>query len=97
MKATGIIRRIDELGRVVIPSEIRRSQRLKEGDALELWTGADGAIILKKYDPRPGVVDAVDGLLDLLSDEDLAKTLPTEETAAVKAVLQLFKKELESD
>ena len=42
MKATGIVRRIDELGRVVIPKEIRRTQRIRQGDALEIFTAADG-------------------------------------------------------
>ena len=51
MKATGIVRRIDELGRVVIPKEIRRSFRIKEGDPLEIFTNADGEVIFKKYSP----------------------------------------------
>ena len=50
MKATGIIRRIDDLGRVVIPKEIRRSCRIREGDALEIYT-LDGAVVFKKYSP----------------------------------------------
>ena len=51
MKATGIVRRIDELGRVVIPKEIRRTLRIREGDPLEIFTDRDGEIILKKYSP----------------------------------------------
>ena len=51
MKATGIVRRIDELGRVVIPKEIRRTLRIREGDPLEIFTDRDGGIILKKYSP----------------------------------------------
>ena len=51
MKATGIVRRIDDLGRVVIPKEIRRSMRVKEGDPLEIFTTNDGGICLKKYVP----------------------------------------------
>ncbi|MEG1524083.1 MAG: stage V sporulation T C-terminal domain-containing protein [Clostridia bacterium] len=51
MKATGIVRRIDELGRVVIPKEIRRTLRIREGDPLEIFTDKDGVIILKKYSP----------------------------------------------
>ena len=51
MKATGIVRRIDELGRVVIPKEIRRTQRIRQGDALEIYTAADGEVIFKKYSP----------------------------------------------
>lgn len=51
MKATGIVRRIDDLGRVVIPKEIRRTLRIREGDPLEIFTDVDGQVILKKYSP----------------------------------------------
>ncbi len=51
MKATGIVRRIDELGRIVVPKEIRRTLRIREGDPLEIFTDKDGEIILKKYSP----------------------------------------------
>lgn len=51
MKATGIVRRIDDLGRVVIPKEIRRTLRIREGDPLEIFTARDGEVILKKYSP----------------------------------------------
>lgn len=51
MKATGIVRRIDDLGRVVIPKEIRRTLRIREGDPLEIFTDREGQIILKKYSP----------------------------------------------
>ena len=51
MKATGVVRRIDDLGRIVIPKEIRKTLRIKEGDPLEIFTEKDGDIILKKYSP----------------------------------------------
>ncbi|HIU36346.1 MAG TPA: AbrB/MazE/SpoVT family DNA-binding domain-containing protein [Candidatus Fimenecus excrementigallinarum] len=51
MKATGIVRRIDDLGRVVIPKEIRRTMRIREGDPLEIYTAPDGEVIFKKYSP----------------------------------------------
>ncbi|MDR1734068.1 MAG: AbrB/MazE/SpoVT family DNA-binding domain-containing protein [Oscillospiraceae bacterium] len=51
MKATGIVRRIDDLGRVVIPKEIRRTMRIREGDPLEIFTDADGEVVFKKYSP----------------------------------------------
>ena len=51
MKATGIVRRIDDLGRVVIPKEIRRTQRIREGDPLEIFTTGAGEVIFKKYSP----------------------------------------------
>ena len=49
MKATGIVRRIDDLGRVVIPKEIRRTMRIREGDPLEIYTNTEGEVIFKKY------------------------------------------------
>lgn len=51
MKATGIVRRIDELGRVVIPKEIRRTLRIREGDPLEIFVDREGGVILRKYSP----------------------------------------------
>jgi len=51
LKATGIVRRIDDLGRVVIPKEIRRTLRIREGDPLEIFTDREGEVILKKYSP----------------------------------------------
>ena len=50
-RATGVIRRIDELGRIVIPKEIRRTMRIREGDPLEIFTDRDGEVIFKKYSP----------------------------------------------
>jgi AbrB family transcriptional regulator (stage V sporulation protein T) len=57
MKATGIIRRIDDLGRVVIPKEIRRSLGIKEGDPMEIFTTREGEILLKPYQEDSKVVD----------------------------------------
>lgn len=51
MKATGIVRRIDDLGRIVIPKEIRRTMRIREGDPLEIYTESNGTVIFKKYSP----------------------------------------------
>jgi AbrB family looped-hinge helix DNA binding protein len=55
MKATGIVRRIDELGRIIIPKEIRRTCHLKEGDQMEIYLGEDGEIVLQKYDIEPEI------------------------------------------
>ena len=60
MKATGIVRRIDDLGRVVIPKEIRRTLRIREADPLEIFTDREGEIILKKYSPQ--VIAAAGGI-----------------------------------
>lgn len=51
MKATGIVRRIDDLGRIVIPKEIRKTLRIREGDPLEIFTDREGQVVLKKYSP----------------------------------------------
>lgn len=57
MKATGIVRRIDDLGRVVIPKEIRRTMRIREGDPLEIYTDKDGGVIFRKYSLMGGLSD----------------------------------------
>ena len=57
MKATGIVRRIDDLGRVVIPKEIRRTMRIREGDPLEIFTNNDGGVVFKKYSLMGGLGD----------------------------------------
>ncbi len=70
MKATGIVRRIDELGRIVIPKEIRRTQRIRQGDALEIFTSTEGEVVFKKYSPLSGL-----GSLSKVYAEVLAKSL----------------------
>ncbi len=67
MKATGIVRRIDELGRVVIPKEIRRTLRIREGDPLEIFTDRDGEVILKKYSPIGEMSEFAKGFTDSLN------------------------------
>ncbi len=60
MKATGIVRRIDELGRIVIPKEIRRTLRIQESDPMEIYMGDDGSIQLKKYSSVGGLREAAE-------------------------------------
>ena len=67
MKATGIVRRIDDLGRVVIPKEIRRTMRIREGDPLEIYTDKDGGVIFKKYSLMGGVAEFAGQLCDTLN------------------------------
>lgn len=67
MKATGIVRRIDDLGRVVIPKEIRRTLRIREGDPLEIFTDREGGIILKKYSPIGELTDFSNEYAEALS------------------------------
>ncbi|MGI6029530.1 MAG: stage V sporulation T C-terminal domain-containing protein [Candidatus Heteroscillospira sp.] len=66
MKATGIVRRIDDLGRVVIPKEIRRTMRIREGDPLEIYTEKDGEVIFKKYSPMGELTDFALSICDSL-------------------------------
>lgn len=68
MKATGIVRRIDDLGRVVVPKEIRRTLRIREGDPMEIFTNHEGEVILKKYSP----IGEMDGIAKQYA-ESLAK------------------------
>ena len=67
MKATGIVRRIDDLGRVVIPKEIRRTLRIREGDPLEIYTDRDGSVIFKKYSLLGGVTEFAAQMCDTLN------------------------------
>ena len=67
MKATGIVRRIDDLGRVVIPKEIRRTMRIREAEPLEIFTGKEGEIILKKYSPINEMTDFAGQYADSIS------------------------------
>ncbi|WP_203364421.1 stage V sporulation protein T [Bacillus sp. REN10] len=68
MKATGIVRRIDDLGRVVIPKEIRRTLRIREGDPLEIFVDRDGEVILKKYSPISELGDFAQEYAEALHD-----------------------------
>lgn len=80
MKATGIVRRIDDLGRIVIPKEIRRTLRIHEGDPLEIYTDSDGMVIFKKYSPigelsefalqYADTLNKSTGLLTCITDKD---------------------------
>ena len=66
MKATGIVRRIDDLGRVVIPKEIRRTMRIREGTPLEIYTSVDGEVIFRKYSPVGEISGTADQYADVL-------------------------------
>ncbi len=67
MKATGIVRRIDDLGRVVIPKEIRRTMRIREGDPLEIYTDKEGGVIFKKYSLMGGLNEFAGQLCETLN------------------------------
>jgi AbrB family transcriptional regulator (stage V sporulation protein T) len=78
MKATGIVRRIDDLGRVVIPKEIRRTLRIREGDPLEIFVDRDGEVILKKYSPIGELGDFAKELAESLYESTGHITLITD-------------------
>ena len=70
MKATGIIRRIDELGRIVIPKELRRTLNIKVGDPIEIFTADDGVIALRKYEPSNSVLSYLELLETIINNEE---------------------------
>ena len=83
MKATGIVRRIDDLGRVVIPKEIRRTLHIREGDPLEIFTMEDGSIILKKYSALGELTDFASGYAESLAKASGHPTFITDRDAIV--------------
>ena len=68
MKATGIVRRVDDLGRIVIPKEIRRTLRIREGDPLEIYTEKDGGVIFRKYSPMGELQEFADQMCQSIAD-----------------------------
>ncbi|MBD8071012.1 stage V sporulation protein T [Bacillus sp. PS06] len=92
MKATGIVRRIDDLGRVVIPKEIRRTLRIREGDPLEIFVDRDGEVILKKYSPISELSDFAKEYAEALYDS-LGQTILICDRDAFIAVAGGSKKE----
>lgn len=93
MKATGIVRRIDDLGRVVIPKEIRRTLRIREGDPLEIFVDRDGEVILKKYSPIGELGDFAKEYAESLFESTNHVTLITDRDTVI-AVAGASKKEL---
>src|SRR5690554_308699 len=92
MKATGIVRRIDDLGRVVIPKEIRRTLRIREGDPLEIFVDQDGEVILKKYSALEELSDFAQEYADSLHESTGHIALITDRDVVV-AVAGASKKE----
>lgn len=92
MKATGIVRRIDDLGRVVIPKEIRRTLRIREGDPLEIFVDRDGEVILKKYSPIGELGDFSREYAESLY-ESLQQTVLISDRDSIIAVAGASKKE----
>ncbi len=85
MKATGIVRRIDDLGRVVIPKEIRRTMRIREGDPLEIYTDKEGGVIFKKYSLMGGLADFSGQMCETLNKTTGQITLITDRDTCLSA------------
>ena len=95
MKATGIVRRIDDLGRVVIPKEVRHQLGIREGAPLELYMSDDGKeLVLKKYDTTAPIRSIVNQLSDITADSEYFKDLDEDTAIAVRALTKILKNNL---
>lgn len=93
MKATGVVRRIDDLGRIVIPKEIRRSLRIREGDSLEIYTDGSNSITFKKYSPVESINDFIYQYVDALHSATKKEIIVTDNEKVI-AVAGTLKKDL---
>lgn len=89
MKATGIIRRIDDLGRVVIPKEVRRSMGIKENDPFEIYISAEGGVVFVPY--RPDTINDLVALKERVLHE-VREDRSTEEQAVIKSAFEIIEK-----
>ncbi len=85
MKATGIVRRIDDLGRVVIPKEIRRTLRIKEGESLEIFTDGTGGVVFKKYSPLGELGSSAGAMCDVISRQCKAPVVVCDSDGCIAA------------
>lgn len=85
MKATGVVRRIDDLGRIVLPKELRRTMRIKEGESLEIYTDGDNKIILKKYSPVNQMTDFVKEFTESMYSTNQRNIIITDNEKVVSA------------
>ena len=91
MKATGIIRRIDDLGRIVVPKEIRHTLGIKEGDPMELYAEGD-TVCFRKYSTLPEIAQTVETLANQVSDPDALKDLEETDAVAIRALAKILQK-----
>lgn len=89
MRATGVIRRVDDLGRIVIPKEIRQTLKIREGDPLEIWLDGS-AICLKKYDVIAPFEDTLKSLVDMLNDEDVSRKISEEDKSVIRSIVNML-------
>ncbi|MBQ4382323.1 MAG: AbrB/MazE/SpoVT family DNA-binding domain-containing protein [Oscillospiraceae bacterium] len=101
MKATGIVRRIDDLGRVVIPKEIRRTLRIRDGDPLEIYTEKDGEVIFKKYSPMGELGDFAVSMCETLGRSTGMPVIITDRDSVIAVSgaprRELFSKQISAD
>lgn len=93
MKATGVVRRIDDLGRIVIPKEIRRNLRIREGDSLEIFTDGHSSITFRKYSPVESINDFIFQYVEALNASSKKDIIITD-TEKIVAVAGTLKKDL---
>ena len=93
MKATGIVRRVDDLGRVVIPKEIRQNLAIREGDPLELFIEED-MVCFKKYETAAPLVSTIEKLCTLVKESDALKDIDEADAEAIRALAKILKKNL---
>lgn len=89
MKATGIIRRVDDLGRIVIPKEIRRNMNIREGDPMEIYLDGDNRVVFEKY--NLGLLPFIHNLADRVEDNEY-DTLSPESVKEIKGLLDKISK-----
>ena len=90
MKATGIVRRIDDLGRIVIPKDIRRSLGIREGDPLEIYTDREGCVIFKKYAPLGSIVDHAENAYKTLKKRKIILPIDSTQLSDFCSIFQTF-------
>lgn len=89
MKSTGMVRRIDDLGRIVVPKEIRHTLRIREGDPLEIYT--DGQFVcFKKYNTTELFDSAIKNVVDMLDDQEVSNCLTEQERNCIKWTMQVL-------
>lgn len=88
MKATGVVRRIDDLGRIVIPKELRRTMRIKEGDSLEIFIEGSDKVVLRKYSPVQNINEFIEEFVQSIYDTTKKEIIITDNERVIAAVLK---------
>ena len=97
MRATGIVRRIDDLGRIVLPKEIRKNLKIKEGDMLEIYVQDNGCIMLEKYEPMDNLVKIADQYVEVIANVTGLNVCITTDSYVISAMGKSKKEYLRKD